>query len=110
MNEGQITSARTVSTKPATEIAVTALPAPHQTARPPTIRAPNGPVPIDAASTPSTLPRISAGVEVITMMLCIVANPDIENPPIIKIGRAIQYEGESENPRIDVRNKTDPNA
>lgn len=77
-----------VRVNPAIAIAVTAMLAPSQTASAPTSSAPNGPMPIDAANTPSTRPRISEGVEEITMMLCIVANPDIENPPMNKIGNA----------------------
>ena len=95
---------------PVAAIAVTALFAPHHTAAPPINSAPNGPVPIDAASTPSTRPRIAGGVDVITMMLCIVANPDIENPVSNKNGRAIQYEGISENKSIEVSPPIEPNV
>ena len=84
--------------------------APHQTANPPTIKAPNGPVPIDAARTPNTRPRISTGVDVITMMLCIVAKPAIENPPIRRIGRANKNDGDNEKASIAPRNAKEPYA
>jgi hypothetical protein len=106
--DGQINNEIIVRPRPTIAIAVTALLAPHQTANPPTNKAPIGPVPIDAASTPSTRPRISVGVEVITIMLCIVANPDIEKPPIRRIGSAIQKDGANENASIASRNSTDP--
>ena len=109
-NVGQIRSVVAVRISPVKAIAETALLAPHQTANPPTIKAPNGPVPIDEARTPNTRPRISTGVDVITMMLCIVAKPAIENPPIRRIGRANKNDGDNEKASIAPRDAKEPYA
>ena len=109
-NAGHAINVKVVRISPVTAIAVTALFAPQTTAKLPTINAPKGPVPIAAAKTPRTRPLISIGADVITMMLCIVAKPDIEKPPITIIGNVIQNDGDNENKRIAIKKPIEPNA
>jgi len=109
-NAGHAINVKVVRINPVTAIAITALFAPQITAKLPTINAPKGPVPIAAAKTPRTRPLISMGADVITMMLCIVAKPDIEKPPITIIGNVIQNDGDIENKRIAIKKPIEPNA
>ena len=109
-NAGHAINVKVVRISPVTAIAVTALFAPQITAKLPTINAPKGPVPIAAAKTPRTRPLISIGADVITMMLCIVAKPDIEKPPTTIIGSAIQNDGDNENKRIAIKKPIEPKA